>query len=72
MIAVRAGRNVGQTAWKVALLKASGGSMLCQNEQAARGIAEKWGGTVRRATRTGKPGALWFVDFQALKGGEDA
>ena len=70
MIAARAARNVGQTAWKVELLKASGGSMLCQNEHAARGIAKKWGGTVRRATRMGKPGALWFVDFQAIGGGD--
>ena len=70
MSAVRAGRNVGQTAWKVALLKASGGSMLCRSEQDARGIVKKWGGTVRRSTRMGKPGAVWFVDFQALGGGE--
>ena len=70
MSAARACRNVGQTAWKVALLKASGGSMLCRNEQVARGIAKKWGGAVRRATRMSKPGAVWFVDFQALGGGE--
>jgi len=60
---IKAGRNVGQTAWKVAQLKMFGGSMLCRNEQAARGIAKKWGGTVRMSPRRGAA-AAWFVDFE--------